>query len=147
MCSFPAHSMPGSDCKNCKIQPRSPTTRSRTQRLPEAVFEMCTRCPKALEPKPQGQRSPVALGAPGWTRGWPWPSNPQPVRAGRRQGEKTLSPSLPFPSPALFSSIFFFPPYQLSPAWSCPKQPLPLQNIKFTLKSQLFRGGKKTTPS
>lgn len=31
------------------------------QRLPEAAFEVCVRCPKALKPKAQGQRSL-----------WPW---------------------------------------------------------------------------
>lgn len=92
---------------------------------------------KTQSPRPE---IPVALGAPGWAQ----PSHPQPMRAERQQGKKTPNPSLPFPSSALFSFFFSLP--ALSPAWSCPKQPLPLHNIKCMLKSQLFRG-EKTQPT
>ena len=88
---------------------------------------------KTQTPRPE---IPVALGGAGWARGRGlWPSHPPPVKAGMWQGKKK-----PLPPLSLFCLIFFFIPYQFSPAWSCPEQSLPLHNIKCMLKTQLFRG-------
>lgn len=106
------------------------------RRHPGVIFEMCTRFPKALTPKPQ--RSPRPRESQGGLR----VAKPPPAREGRKVSGKKNQPNPPSPCPLL--PFFGFPPCQL-PCWSCPEQPLPLRDTERTFKTQLS-GGSKSNP-